>query len=212
MDFEKNIRKYAGQPLLKQVLLDLLKEYKRPFDKLDDLVKQQVLTQVRRGVYIPGPNLDMQGPEPFLLANHLYGPSYVSLDAALSYWELIPEQVYEITSVTTRNTRQFISAAGRFTYRHMPSPWYSYGIQQVKLADKQTALLAGKEKALCDKLIATAGLQLRSIPQARQLLTEDLRMEPETLKSLDTEMMAGWLSEAPKRRTIEILIKTLDSL
>jgi hypothetical protein len=154
----------------------------------------------------------MQGPEPFLLANHLYGPSYVSLDAALSYWELIPEQVYEITSVTTRNTRQFISAAGRFTYRHMPSPWYSYGIQQVKLVEKQTALLAGKEKALCDKLIATAGLQLRSIPQARQLLTEDLRMEPETLKYLDTEMMAGWLSAAPKRRTIEILIKTLESL
>jgi hypothetical protein len=154
----------------------------------------------------------MQGPEPFLLANHLYGPSYVSLDAALSYWELIPEQVFEITSVTTRNTRQFVSAAGRFTYRHMPSPWYSFGIQQVKLADKQTALLAGKEKALCDKLIATAGLQLRSMPQTRQLLTEDLRMEPEILKSLDTEMMASWLSAAPKRRTIEILIKTIDSL
>jgi len=74
MSFLQDIVTYTEQPLNKQLLLNILKEYKRPYDKIDELVKQQMLVQVKRGLYIAGPKLNITAPEPFLVANHLYGP------------------------------------------------------------------------------------------------------------------------------------------
>lgn len=162
MEFLEAIRDYAEQPITKQVILDLLKDYKRPYDKIAELVKQGILVLVRRGVYIPGPKLNIAKPEAFLLANHLLGPSYVSLESALSYWGFIPEKVYETSSVTTQKSAVYQTAAGRFSYIHIPLPYYSFGIQQVELTKKQTVLMATPEKALCDKIIATSGIILRS--------------------------------------------------
>lgn len=85
MIFQEAVQAYAEQPLTKQLIMDMLKEYKRPHDKIDELFKQQMLVQGKRGLYIPGPKLNLTLPEPFLIANHLYGPSYLSLDSALSY-------------------------------------------------------------------------------------------------------------------------------
>ena len=86
MSFRETIRQYAEEPLTKTVILDLLKDYKRPYDKINELIKQQLLTPVKRGLYVAGPALDITKPEPFLLANHILGPSYISMEAALSYW------------------------------------------------------------------------------------------------------------------------------
>jgi len=92
----QNIQSLSEQPLKTELLLHLLKEYRRPYDKINELVKQGMLLQVKRGLYIPGPNLKTQVPEPFLLANHLYGPSYVSMDSALFYWGMIPEKFLKL--------------------------------------------------------------------------------------------------------------------
>ena len=114
MEFRDQVSNYAGQPLTRQVLMDLLKDYKRPYDKINELVKQKLLTQIKRGVFIPGPQLKIEGPENFLLANHLWGPSYISSDSALSYWGLIPERVYEICSMSTNTSKTYKTPAGRF--------------------------------------------------------------------------------------------------
>ena len=91
MDLAEPLREFEGQPLTRQLLMDLLKDYKRPYDKISEMVNQQELIPVKRGIFVPGPKLHIRQPEPFLLANHLRGPSYVSLETALSYWGLIPE-------------------------------------------------------------------------------------------------------------------------
>lgn len=57
-------------------------------------------------------------PEPFI-ANKLCEPSYVSLEFALSYHRIIPENVYTITSVTTRRTKEFRSQGKLYSYRTM---------------------------------------------------------------------------------------------
>lgn len=212
MIFQEAIQAYAEQPLTKQLLLDILKEYKRPHDKIDELVKQFMLVQVKRGLYIPGPKLNITTPELFLIANHLYGPSYVSIDAALSYWGLIPERVYEISSVTTNNSKTFKTAIGRFSYNYMPLPYYSLGIRQVELTKRQTVLMASGEKALCDKIITTSGILLRSVKQTLALLKEDFRIDKEQLRSLDANVITTWLEVAPKENSLRILVKTLKSL
>jgi hypothetical protein len=212
MTFPKAIEKFAGQPLNKQILMDLLKDYKRPFDKIGELVRQKALIQVKRGIFIPGPALNIPQPEPFLLANHIAGPSYVSLQAALSHWRMIPEQVYEITSVITGRSKTYDTPAGRFSYRHLPLPYYSFGQQSLELAKNQVALMATPEKALCDKIVITFNLLFRSTVQLMAWLTEDMRMDRAALRELRAGMIQEWLSDAPKRNSLQLLVKTLEEL
>jgi hypothetical protein len=212
MEFREAIRDYAGQPITKQILLDLLKEYKRPYDKITELVKQGILILVKRGIYIPGPNLNIAIPESYLIANHLWGPSYISLETALSHWSLIPERVYEVSSVTSQSSKTYKTAVGRFSYTHMPLPYYSFGIKQVELTKKQIALIASPEKALCDKVITTSGLLLRSSKQVMEFLIDDLRIEKDVLRNLNNKEISKWLINAPKKASLTMLIKTLKEL
>lgn len=212
MEILQHIKTFSEQPLKTELLLHLLKEYRRPYDKLDELVKQGMLLQIKRGLYIPGPNLNVSGPEPFLIANHLNGPSYVSMDSALFYWGMIPERVFETSSVTIKKSTKYISVAGVFSYTYLPFPYYSYGINQVSLTEKQTVLLASPEKALCDKVISTSGLQLRSNKQTIEYLVEDLRIEKESLRTLDHTEMKSWIEASPKKSSINMLVKTIESI
>lgn len=212
MSFLEAIQSYAEQPITKQLLLSMLKQYKRPHDKIDELVRQQMLQQIKRGLYIAGSGLSIALPEPFLIANHLYGPSYVSLDTALSHWGLIPERVYEISSVTTNNSKTYKTAVGRFSYKNLPLPYYSFGIKQVSLTKKQTVLIASSEKALCDKIITTSGILLRSVKQTMEMLIEDFRIDEGSLRKLDVTTISNWLKDAPKENSLMTLVKTLKNL
>jgi len=212
MDIIEAIRNYSGQPITRQILMDLLRDYRRPYDKINELTIQDRLIRVKRGVFVPGSRLSVQAPEKLLLANHLWGPSYVSSDSALSYWGLIPERVYEILSMTTNLAKSYKTPVGRFRYIRLPLPYYSFGIQRVELATNQMALIAGKEKALCDKIVTTPGLKLRSVKQTREYLMEDLRISKENLRELNTQLINDYLDDAPKQDSISILIKTLNDL
>ncbi len=212
MDFRESIRHYAEQPITKQILFDLLKEYKRPYDKINELVKKADLIPVKRGIYIPGSNINIAKPESFLLANHLFGPSYVSMETALSHWGLIPERVYEISSMTTQGSKIYKTPVGRFSYTRIPLPYYSFGIQRLELTKKQVVLIASPEKALCDKIISTAGLLLRSSKQTMELLIDDFRMEKDMLRYLNGKEISKWVIDAPKKVSLNMLVKTLKEL
>ncbi len=97
MQILQAIQSYASQPISHQLLLSLLNGYKRPNDKIHDLIKKGDLQILKRGLYLAGPSVSTIKPATFLIANHLLGPSYVSLDSALSYHGLIPERVFEIS-------------------------------------------------------------------------------------------------------------------
>jgi hypothetical protein len=112
---------------------------------------------VKRGIFIPGPALNIQQPEPFLLANHIVGPSYVSLEAALSHWRMIPEQVHEITSVTTGRSKTYDTPAGRFSYRHLPLPYFSFGQHSLELAKNQQLLWQPQKKHYATRLLLLPG-------------------------------------------------------
>ena len=101
---------------------------------------------------------------------------------------------------------------GVFSYIRLPLPYYSFGIQQSKLSDQQYAMMASPEKALCDKVVTTSGLQLRTKKNAMSYLIDDLRMERDNLKELNMKAISEWLPYASKKATLEILIKTINSL
>ena len=80
MSFRTIIKDFTKAPISRNVILDLLKDYERPNDKISELIKNGELILLRRGLYAPGPALDLPQPEPFLIGNHLRGPSYISLE------------------------------------------------------------------------------------------------------------------------------------
>ena len=137
MDFRAIIKDFTEAPISRHLILELLSKYKSPNDKISELVKNKDLISIRRGLYTIGPKMDLPAPEPFLIANHLRGPSYVSLESALSYWGMIPERVYEISSVTTKTSKLYQTQVGRYSYKQLRTPYYSYGIKSMEYSSKQ---------------------------------------------------------------------------
>lgn len=212
MSFQRNIRRYTHVPLTHQLVSDVLEDYNRPNDKISDLVRSGFLLSLRRGLYVPGPELDLPIPHLFVIANHLRGPSYVSLETALAHWDMIPERVYEINSITLKTSQVYETPIGRFTYRHLRSPYYSFGLERVEVGTDQFVLMASPEKAVCDKIITTAGITLRSQSQTLGFLIEDMRIEEDALARLDTDAINSWIEDAPKASSLQMLVNTLRAL
>ena len=102
------------------------------------------LMRLKRGLYAI---YDADIPDLYL-ANKLYEPSYVSLEFALSYHRIIPETIYEITSVTSKSTRRFIALGKAFTYRRIKKQAFTgYYIEHQR---GLTFMIAEPEKAFVD--------------------------------------------------------------
>ena len=99
--------KAPGQELDYGFVMECLKSYKNPRVKLNHLLKIEALIRIKKGIYIFGKNFAKQPYSSEVLANMIYGPSYVSLEWACQYYRLIPEKVTTVTSVTTQRSRQF---------------------------------------------------------------------------------------------------------
>ena len=212
MNLRRKIKTYTYAPISHNVIMEALATYSRPNDKISEMIKSGELVSLRRGLYVPGPELDLPIPESFVIANHLRGPSYVSLESALSYWDLIPERVYETSSVTTKTTKTYQTSLGRYSFQHLSTPYYSFGIRSVRLTEQQTALIASPEKAVCDKIVLTTGVILRSISQTMDFLMEDLRIDEEQLQTLDVSTIETWVEDAPKRSSLQMLVNSLQGL
>lgn len=211
MMIEEAISAIADLPIPTQVLLPLLKEFKRPYDKINELVKGGYLLQLRRGMYVAGPVIQGPHPERFLIANHLYGPSYVTGLSALSYGGFIPEKVSSVASATVRQNKTFKTGLGLFEYHHLSQAAYVIGVEQVQLAPRQTILIASPAKAICDLILCTPGLQLRSASQCRAFLEEDLRIDRHLLGELDDTIISRCALTGSKKSSLLMLSNTIQS-
>ncbi len=171
-----------------QALSDCLKDYARPRDRISDLIKSGAIVRVKKGLYVFGSDYSKGPYSRELLANLIYGPSYVSLDYALGYYALIPERAETVTSVTCVKSRSFLTPVGRFTYWAVPLEYYRTGIDIVEISEKRSFLLATREKALADKVYhgrAAIGI----LRELEEYLFEDLRLDPGVLRELDPGRM-----------------------
>ena len=92
--------------------------------KVSRLVRQGVLVRLKRGFFCLGPEYSEKLIEHGVIANALYGPSYVSFETALSLYGLIPERVYETMSAVVRHGETYKTPFGTFGYYQMPkSVW-----------------------------------------------------------------------------------------
>lgn len=193
-------------------VMDCLKDYVAPRAKLTRILNSGALIRVKKGLYVfSAPyrrgNLSME-----MLANMIYGPSYVSLEWALSYYGMIPEKVEEVTSVTIKRKAAFTTPIGRFSYEHLNPATYPIGLTRYEESKYQSALIATKEKALADQLVIRRG-KVTSLVELENILFQDIRIEEEDLLSLDVGIIDNILAKHSHSALVYLatLIKRLQS-
>lgn len=108
--------------------------------------KQGIVVMLKRGLYA----LKSNYPPVFQVANRLYAPSYISFDAAMSFYRIIPETIYSVTCATTKITRKFIANGVSYEYHRIKQQAFT-GYRPIKY-DNQIILMAEPEKAVADYL------------------------------------------------------------
>jgi len=144
-------------------------------------VKKGAAVRLKAGLFALVKNL----PGDFTVANRLYFPSYVSLETACAYYNLIPEAVYSITSVTTKPTREFFALGKSFSYKRIKKESYTGYILKEVMGER--FYLATPEKAVADFLwfvylrkakwnerLKTANLDLKKLEEYLRLFSPKL--------------------------------------
>lgn len=171
-----------------QILSDCLRKYRKPRDRIQRLIASQDIVRIRKGLYVFAEPYRKQAIVREQLANLIYGPSYVSLETALSFHGLIPERVTTITSVTGGRSREFSTPFGVFAYHHLSLARYAVGAIMETCAG-MPFLIASPEKALADKIWMDKRFPGTLLKDFGPYLTDDLRIEIAALKALDTERL-----------------------
>ena len=71
--------------------------------------KSGKIIQLKRGFYILADEYRKVVVQPQYIASVLKTPSYISLEKALEYYNLIPEAVHVYTSVTSKRAGKYVS-------------------------------------------------------------------------------------------------------
>lgn len=211
MDVILDISRSSGQDIVDyQQLTSMLSDYAKPRDRISALLEKGDLVRVRKGLYVLGERYRLSPVAREQVANMIYGPSYVSLDYALSYYGMIPERVEEVTSVTTGKARRFETPFGVFSYRPLPVERYEPGIVFGGSAPSRF-LIASPEKALVDKVWCDK--RFKPVRQADFMayLIDDLRIDRSRVADLDQAMLVR-LASAYGSRRISMLVRALQRL
>lgn len=193
-----------------QFVMHCLHDYGSPRAKLTRLLKSGALIRIKKGLYLLGPKFKHSPYCLEMLANMIYGPSYVSLERALQIYGLIPEHVEMVTSVTTKDGKQFKTPVGNFLYAHCHPNSYSVGVTTRQFSEYEHPLIATPEKALTDMLTIRRG-KISSMQQIEKILLEDLRIEEDDLLALDLKQVHE-IHEASPHSAIYFLEKWLSHL
>ncbi|MEX2443124.1 MAG: type IV toxin-antitoxin system AbiEi family antitoxin domain-containing protein [Alkalispirochaeta sp.] len=169
------------------------------------LVKRAIaageLVRLRRGLYCLAPAYRRAPLNLFALAQYIYGPSYISLESALSHHDWIPEGVYSVTSVCTGESKMFQTPVATFRYSRVPQNIFYAAVARETASDAGDAMLIARPvKALADYVYVnrkdwgTPGPALQS-----------LRIDPEDLAGISADDMNETMESYRSKRVLRFL-------
>jgi hypothetical protein len=194
-----------------QTLLDVLRHYERPRDKISDLLRKGLIVRVKKGLYVFGDHHRSGAVSRHLLANLVYGPSCVSLDSALQHYGLIPEHVEAVTSVSVGRSRVFDTPVGRFIYRQIPPRAYPAGVSRIEEPDGNAFLMAVPEKALADKVYDSRNIDAATPGRIRHFLLDDLRVDEAGLARLNPVLLQE-IADAYRSTKLQVLTQAINAM
>jgi predicted transcriptional regulator of viral defense system len=169
------------------------RSYAQPYHRLSLLKRKGEIFELKRGIYETDKNA-----EPLSLAGVIAGPSYISFETALSYYDLIPEQAktYLSASFALRKKKTFSNAFGTFIYQDIPEKAYPFGTRFMEVKGRKFEI-ATPEKALCDTLCKIK--PMKDVSELQEWLFSFMRMEEKEILALDSAGINGWTSFYAKK-------------
>lgn len=198
MKFEELLRAVAAEPVFESgFLMAGADSPARIRLQLGRWVKAGRIIQLRRGLYALAEPYARTPAHPFLAANRIVRPSYVSLQSALSWHGMIPEQVPVVTSVTSGRPHSRRTPLGDFLFRHVRGEFFR-GYHRVEVQEGQFAFVASPEKCLLDLVYLTPGAETWAY--LRELRLQNLAaLCPGTLRRLAGAWGGPKLARAAER-------------
>lgn len=179
--------------------------------RLDALLKRAVaggeIIRVRRGLFCLAKRYLRQPVHPFVLAQRILGPSYLSLESALACHGWIPEAVYAITSVLLKRSREFDTPLGLFSYTRVPQSPLFAAVRREEM-EGGSCFVAEPLKALADYVYVHSCDWVGIAP-----VVESLRVEESELFSLTSrafEALSGVYRSTRVNRFLSELRKELN--
>lgn len=190
-------------------LMQALGHYKKPRDAITRLLRDGSIIRVKKGLYIFGENYRRGVICKESLSNLIYGPSYISLEYALSYHGLIPERVEQITSMTPLRSKTFQTPVGVFAYVHLHIKKISVGVTLIEADPQHQFLIATPEKALADRV--SFHKNLATTQDIYSFVCEGLRIEEEEVAKLETPLLEK-IEEVYRNQAVTQLLQLVKEL
>lgn len=161
MKFEKLIKNFSETPFfelaeVREISTDSESHIK---NQLSQWTKQEKIVRLRREKYLLAPEYRKFTPSIYYTSNYLYRPSYVSLETALQYYDIIPEAVSTVQAVTPKHGREWSNELSRFVYRSIKQErFWGYREDQLDSIPEQNRFFIAKpEKAILDLIYLNNG-------------------------------------------------------
>jgi hypothetical protein len=158
------------------------------------------VVHIHRNLYCLAPKYLNRKIDPLALAQRMYGPSYISLETALSYHDWIPEAVHAITSVSSARSREYDTPLGRFSFTHVPQQTLYVQVARVQKESGESFLLAEPIKALADYVYVH-----RCRWDSAQPVVQSLRVDRAMLSNVDPSALEELQSNYRSRRVRRFL-------
>ena len=168
-------------PVTKETVASLYPNLSGANQKVAALEHSGKLLRLKRGLYVVNPAWSGKRVSSYLVANHLYSPSYISMHSALRWYGLIPERVRD---------------------------YFAIGLRQEE-SDGSNFIVASPEKALCDLICYTPGINLRYIKEAQAFLEEYMRIDLDDIKDFNTDIIKQCAATGKKTMSLETIIKLI---
>jgi hypothetical protein len=180
----------------------------RRFALLKRTLKAGEVIRIHRGLYCLAPKYLRRKPDPLVFAQLIHGPSYLSLETALSYHGWIPEAVYAITSVCVDRAREFETPLGHFGFTRVPQKVFYTEVTRIEkqegnepgLRAGESFLMASPLKALADYVYAHRVDWVSAGP-----VIESLRVDENLLASINPESFELLIDNYSSRRVRRFL-------
>jgi predicted transcriptional regulator of viral defense system len=183
----------------------LAQQYKAPLKALEGLEHRNTVVRIRRGQYALRAGFD-----PFLAANLIHTPSYISYETALAFYGLIPERVELILSVVDGRPLELKTTVGDFSYLSQSRRLFALGFDLL-ISPHGNIAIANREKAVLDTL-ARAKLRAASSSPTEILkyMIEGMRIDESELKRLSITKLKAmaplYRNLAPRKLTMALAL------
>jgi len=203
MKFKELLELLGEEPIFKSSLLMTGNRSAFPVRlQLSRWASEGKILQLKRGLYVVKKPYRNKEPHSFLIANMMKKASYISLQSALEHYDIIPEYVPKITSVTTGRPEEVKTGLGNFIFRHLKKELF-WGYKEQEITKGTSVFLATPEKALLDLIYLT--------PDSDNLdYIEELRLQNH--ERLDTALLMHYSKRFKKPKIERAAILFIQSI